>query len=206
MIYYLMNNKIQRRVSMRLTKYAFLLSTCFCISMLTGCAWFRGENSKTPADQNQSSMQSDDMLPGMGDNSGNIVMDLGSSAETLSARPTKDWKPIGNNKVIVYFAFDQSTVGTAQIPQLEAVAKYLKSHNDIGLLVQGNCDERGSHEYNIGLGERRALAVRNYLVNIGVPDSHIQTISYGSERPANPGHNERAYSKNRRAELIPAKM
>ena len=191
---------------MKLVKLTILLFACLCISMLTGCAWFRGGTGKSAADQNQTSMQGDDMLPGMGGESGDIVMDLGSSAETLPERPIKDWKPIPNNKVTIYFAFDQSSVGTAQIPQLEAVAKYLKSHDDMGLIIQGNCDERGSHEYNIGLGERRALAVRDYLVNLGVQDSHLQTISYGSERPAMMDHDESAYAKNRRADLLPAKM
>ena len=191
---------------MKLLKCVILLFVCFSVSMLTGCAWFKGENAKKTMDQSQGYIQSDEMLPNMGDGSGDIIMDLGSVSDTLPSRPTKEWKVMPNSKVILYFAFDQSAIGTSQIPQLEAVAKYLKTHSDIGLIIQGNCDERGSHEYNIGLGEKRALAVRDYLVGLGVPDSSLQTISYGSERPADPAHDEGAYTKNRRAELLPAKM
>jgi peptidoglycan-associated lipoprotein len=196
---------------MRHVKNITLLLACVSISILTGCAWFRGETIEKSMDQSQNveqeHMQTDDMLPGAGSNSGDIVMDLGSGdVTTLSARPTKDWKAMPGSKVILYFGFDQSGIGTSQIGQLEAVAKYLNAHSNIGLIIEGNCDERGSHEYNIGLGERRALAVRDYLVRLGVPDSKLQTISYGSERPIDSSHNEGAYLKNRRAELIPAKM
>ena len=194
---------------MKLKKYLPSVALGVLITTMSGCAWFRGETAQ-PSNMNTQQMPAQnvqaDTLPGMNSSDGDIVMDLGGSAETLPARPNKEWQPSPNQKVTVYFAFDQSTIGTAQIPQLEAVANYLKQHSNVGLIIQGNCDERGSHEYNIGLGERRALAVRDYLVSLGVPDSHLQTLSYGSERPAVEGHSESAFSKNRRAELIPAKM
>jgi len=68
-------------------------------------------------------------------------------------------------------------------------------------VVEGHCDERGTQEYNMALGERRALAVRDYLINLGVPGQNLLTISYGEERPVDPGHNEAAWAKNRRAEF-----
>ncbi|MCF7790903.1 MAG: OmpA family protein [Victivallales bacterium] len=189
---------------MRLTKFFLLAVICFLVTALAGCAWFRGETVQ-PGGKQKNTVS--DKIPQLGgDDSDGIVIDLGSGTETLPSRPTKDWKPIKENKVTIYFAFDQSSIGTAQIPQLEAVAEYLKKHQHMGLIIQGYCDERGSHEYNIGLGERRALAVRDFLVSLGVPDNHLQTISYGSERPAVSGHTEFAYSKNRRAVLIPAEM
>ncbi|OGV58209.1 MAG: peptidoglycan-associated lipoprotein [Lentisphaerae bacterium GWF2_52_8] len=106
----------------------------------------------------------------------------------------------------VYFAYDQSTVGTSEQGKLDQVASYMKQNAVVGVLVEGNCDERGSEEYNRGLGERRALAVKDYLIKQGIPDARIKTISYGKERPADLGHNEAAWAKNRRAELVGQKM
>jgi len=116
------------------------------------------------------------------------------------------WTPIqGVTLPTVYFAYDQSTIGTTEQAKLEQAANYLLKNNDSNLIIEGNCDERGSIEYNRGLGERRALAVKDYLTKLGVADTRTQTISYGSERPADQGHDEAAWAKNRRADLIPAK-
>jgi peptidoglycan-associated lipoprotein len=116
-----------------------------------------------------------------------------------------EWKVTGPAISTVYFAYDQSTIGTTEQAKLEQVANYLLKNKDSNLIIEGNCDERGSIEYNRGLGERRALAVRAYLTKIGVADARMQTISYGSERPADQGHDEAAWAKNRRADLLPAK-
>lgn len=128
-----------------------------------------------------------------------------SSKGPMSGRPG-EWKPIpGVTLPTVYFAYDQSTIGTTEQAKLEQVANYLLKNKDSNLIIEGNCDERGSIEYNRGLGERRALAVRAYLTKIGVADARMQTISYGSERPAAQGHDEAAWAKNRRADLVAAK-
>jgi peptidoglycan-associated lipoprotein len=117
-----------------------------------------------------------------------------------------EWKPIpGVTLPTVYFAYDQSTIGTSEQAKLEQVANYLLKNKDSNLIIEGNCDERGSIEYNRGLGERRALAVRDYLTKLGVADARTQTISYGSERPAVQGSGESVWAKNRRADLIAAK-
>jgi peptidoglycan-associated lipoprotein len=117
-----------------------------------------------------------------------------------------DWKPIpGVTLPTVYFAYDQSTIGTTEQAKLEQVANYLLKNSGSNLIIEGNCDERGSIEYNRGLGERRALAVSTYLAKLGVADTRMQTISYGSERPAAQGHDESAWAKNRRADLVAAK-
>lgn len=127
------------------------------------------------------------------------------STSPMSGRPG-EWKPIpGVTLPTVYFAYDQSTIGTTEQAKLEQVANYLLKNKDSNLIIEGNCDERGSIEYNRGLGERRALAVRAYLSKLGVADARTQTISYGSERPAVQGHDEAAWAKNRRADLIAAK-
>jgi peptidoglycan-associated lipoprotein len=78
----------------------------------------------------------------------------------------------------------------------------MRENGDASVLIQGHCDERGTVEYNLALGEKRAKAARDYLVDLGISADRIRTISYGEERPANPGHDESAWSQNRRAEFV----
>jgi peptidoglycan-associated lipoprotein len=103
---------------------------------------------------------------------------------------------------VLYFAFDSSVIATGERSKLEAVAAYFKKHAEENLLVEGHCDERGTQEYNRALGERRAQACREFLIQTGLPARRIQTISYGKDRPADPGHDEAAWGKNRRAEFL----
>jgi len=108
----------------------------------------------------------------------------------------------------LYFDYDKASVRTAEQSKLDAVADYMKSHGEVAVRVEGNCDERGTEEYNRALGERRALAAREYLVRLGVSADRVDTISYGEDKPADSGHNESAWSKNRRDEfqvLLPPK-
>lgn len=100
----------------------------------------------------------------------------------------------------VYFDYDSSRIRPSEDPKLQAVAAYLKS-NPGKLVVEGYCDERGTAEFNRALGERRALAAREELVKDGADGSRITTISYGSDRPADMGHDEAAWAKNRRCEF-----
>ncbi len=103
----------------------------------------------------------------------------------------------------VYFDFDSSAVKSSEKSKLEAIADAMKKGppaND--LVIEGHCDERGTEEYNRALGERRALALREYLVNLGLGSERIRTISYGKDHPADPGHNDEAWGKNRRGEFL----
>jgi len=102
----------------------------------------------------------------------------------------------------IYLAYDQFTIGTTQQAKLEETADYLIKYANVKLLVEGHCDERGSIEYNRALGEKRAIAVKEYLVKLGIPETRISTISYGEDKPAVQGSDESAFSKNRRAELV----
>ena len=102
----------------------------------------------------------------------------------------------------IYFDFDKSAIKNSEHAKLDSVASYLKSHPEAALKVEGNCDERGTEEYNRSLGERRALAAREYLVGQGVDPSRVDTISYGEDKPADTGHDEAAWSKNRRDEFV----
>ncbi len=102
----------------------------------------------------------------------------------------------------VYFDFDSSTIKKTEDKKLEDVSTYLKGHMADALRVEGNCDERGTEKYNLSLGERRALAVREYLANLGVDPRQVVTVSYGKAKPAVEGHNEAAWGKNRRDDFI----
>src|SRR5687768_4108443 len=103
----------------------------------------------------------------------------------------------------VYFEFDKSSVRPSEISKLESVASQMKSqHRGKALRIEGHCDERGTEEYNRTLGEKRAQSVRETLVRLGLDPSIIQTITLGEEQPVNPGHDESAWSRNRRGELI----
>ena len=102
----------------------------------------------------------------------------------------------------VYFDFDKSLIHDSDARIIEAHGNYLLGHAARTVRIEGNCDERGSHEYNLALGQRRAEAVRTRLKLLGVSDSRVETISLGKEKPRNPGHNEAAWAENRRSDII----
>jgi peptidoglycan-associated lipoprotein len=101
----------------------------------------------------------------------------------------------------VYFGFDSTVVPQGELGKIDAVAQHLTAKTDRVVVVEGNCDERGSNEYNMSLGENRAIIIRNYLVQNGISADRIQTRSYGEEKPAAVGNDESAWSRNRRGEF-----
>ncbi|MDD4052278.1 MAG: peptidoglycan-associated lipoprotein Pal [candidate division Zixibacteria bacterium] len=101
--------------------------------------------------------------------------------------------------MIVYFDFDKSNVRTDQRVALDKNAGIMKNFPNINIEVEGHCDERGTVEYNIALGDRRAQSVKKYLIDLGISADRIKTISYGKERPAVPGTGEDVWAQNRRA-------
>jgi len=102
----------------------------------------------------------------------------------------------------IHFDFDKYDIRPADAAILKGNADLLKKYHNVKVQIEGHCDERGTVEYNLALGERRANSTRNYLVSIGVSPERISTISYGKERPLDPAHNEAAWTKNRRAHTI----
>lgn len=104
----------------------------------------------------------------------------------------------------VYFDFDSSTLSAEAIATLQGNAQRINEVPNVIIQIAGNCDERGTQEYNLALGERRAQAVRAQLQSLGVPGERMVTISYGEENPAVPGSNEAAWAQNRRAEFMRA--
>ena len=102
----------------------------------------------------------------------------------------------------IYFDFDQAGINAEMAPILTANADYMKQNPGTAIVIEGNCDERGTNEYNLALGERRAINAKEYMVNLGVDPARIRTVSYGEERPLFIDQNELDWSQNRRADFI----
>ncbi|MBW2619641.1 MAG: peptidoglycan-associated lipoprotein Pal [Deltaproteobacteria bacterium] len=103
---------------------------------------------------------------------------------------------------MVHFDFDKYNIRPDAAGVLKNKAAWLKENPDVSISIEGHCDERGTAQYNLALGERRATASKNFLVRLGVSASRMETISYGEERPLDPGNNEAAWAKNRRAQFV----
>ena len=101
----------------------------------------------------------------------------------------------------VLFSYDSFQIASREVAKVERVADYMRSNARVRLITEGHCDERGSREYNMSLGEHRALAVRAHLVGLGIGGDRIQTRSYGEEKPLDAGHDDSAWNRNRRVEF-----
>ena len=101
----------------------------------------------------------------------------------------------------IYFAFDSAALSAMAQDTLKRKAAWLRDNAGVAVTIEGHCDERGTNEYNLALGERRADSARAYLVDLGISASRLSTISYGEERPLDPGHDEEAWAKNRRGQF-----
>jgi peptidoglycan-associated lipoprotein len=135
-------------------------------------------------------------------NGGNDNSGVSEWGESNGLNPYDDFgTPIaGLSFQPVYFRFDQSTIDSGEYFKLDQVAAYIMSNPGTGVVIEGNCDAKGSDEYNRALGERRALAAKDYLLQKGISDSRIRTVSYGEEKPAVP--EDPAAAKNRRDEFV----
>jgi len=197
---------------MNLNRFVVLGIIAGILSLSAGCGWFKSSEDIDPVTSG--------MIPGVNEGmdgaGGAGKMDQlgnGSSAGGWKngggqglAGGANDWEKIPNLTLgTIYFAFDSDRIQESERSKLEQAAEYMKKNN-IGLIIEGNCDERGSAEYNRGLSERRAIAVQQYLGQLGVQENRCKTVGYGFERPAVQGHDEAAWAKNRRADLCGAKM
>jgi peptidoglycan-associated lipoprotein len=122
-----------------------------------------------------------------------------TQAPVTETKPT-DMSPIALNDA--FFDFDSAALKAEAKSTLDANAREMKRVTDKNITIEGHCDERGTKAYNLALGEKRANAARDYLVAMGINPSRVTTISYGKERPFDPGHNEAAWAKNRRAHFV----
>jgi peptidoglycan-associated lipoprotein len=177
--------------------YMKYLTIFFAFALLTiyGCAPKAVQLTPTEQKQVQALQRGEDILK---DKKTDIT------EEELAARDkTKQWslKEIMENSPLkdIYFEFDSCTIKPYYFPKLNEIANWMKKNRNIKILVEGHCDERGTIEYNLALGQKRAEVVKNYLVNLGVDEASIKTISFGKEVPIDSGHEEDAWAKNRRA-------
>ncbi len=146
----------------------------------------------------EENMSGEESLDASGQNLGSLGGDADRNSEEYKrahGRSSIEMQP-------VYFDFDQASIRNDQIPRLEHNADYLKNNPSRKLIIEGNTDERGTNEYNLALGERRAINAKTYLVELGVDGSRIRTVSYGDERPLFTGHTEEDWAQNRRDDFV----
>ncbi|MEW5876004.1 MAG: peptidoglycan-associated lipoprotein Pal [Candidatus Zixiibacteriota bacterium] len=136
-----------------------------------------------------------------GDQSGQTGTDTGTGERPGGGGVSSE--ELAGQLRVIYFDFDQYNLRDDARRDLDFNAEVLKQNPDAVLVIEGHCDERGTNEYNLALGERRAQAAKDYLSRLGVDASRLSIISYGEERPSAMGHDEAAWSKNRRAEFVP---
>ncbi len=170
--------------------------------LMAGCA------SKDQGVENQTEQMPQDTMQSSGGQDEGATPIAGSDTEAsalqqdqLSAQQLLDQPDTPLASRTIYFDFDSAKVDDASMALLEAHGDFLASHGDVHVTLTGHTDERGSREYNIALGDRRAQSVRRILLFQGASTDQIDTISYGEEQPAVEGHNEAAWARNRRVEL-----
>jgi peptidoglycan-associated lipoprotein len=173
-----------------------LLTLVIPLMLLAGCSSMQGKKDQTRAGEGAGAAAVETRGAG------------GAEANTSSARqggwtgnPLDDPNsPLATRTIL--FDFDSSTIRSEFLPVLRAHAGYLSSHASQRVTLEGHTDERGTREYNLALGERRAKVVMQFLMAEGVGGDQLRTISYGEERPVDPGQNEEAWARNRRVELV----
>ena len=164
-----------------------LIASALLVFFLAAC-------STTPKDTADSS----------GSGSTSTSSDVSSSGETettesASIEPGSQEDLIVNVGDRVFFNYDSSELDTDAQELLQDQVAWLKQYSDVSIIVEGHCDERGTREYNLALGEKRAQSVKNYIINLGISADRVSTISYGKERPAVVGSNDGAWAQNRRS-------
>jgi len=169
--------------------YKFLIST-FIVLFVAACA----TKPKDSADSSGSGSSS----------SGSDVSSEGTITETTGSGIVSGSQEdlIVNVGDRVFFGYDSSDLDSDALELLQDQVAWLKQNSDVSVTIEGHCDERGTREYNLALGEKRAQAVKNYLIGLGINPDRVSTISYGKERPAVVGSNDGAWAQNRRSVTI----
>jgi len=205
--------------NLNLLAVVFVLSTSW---LATGCAQKSVHSELTPpastlnaapmvavSDLKQPATYSEGINPSIKANS---LDDSGLTVESLDAKPVAN---SGQNQLgfsregrssgpllSVYFDFAQAAIRDDQLARIEKNASFIKKQHVVKVRIEGNCDERGSYEYNMALGERRALSVKKFMADLGIDAARIETLSYGEERPVVQGHAESAWALNRRGDFL----
>ena len=177
---------------MRLNKIVKSLAVALPLLTLGACSSSSDTDAQSQVDTNtQTVEQTQD----------NVQVTAAQRAAEIEEQKRQEMERL-RGEHIVYFDFDVSTVSSQFSTLLDAHAKFLNENNDVNVLIEGHADERGTPEYNIALGERRAKAVQTYLENMGVASSQLTVVSYGEEKPMVKDRSEDAFAKNRRAVLV----
>lgn len=189
---------------MKSPKFIYLLMAGLALTLTVGCR-HKGGAYQTPLPGSVTGQSVEPGPGGMLNNGGGIGAGGGVGNQGYSVGPGHPgWNQNSSAFAAqtVYFDYDSAAIKSSEHFKIQDVAADLRSNPSHAVLVEGNCDERGTEEYNRALGERRALAVREALIAAGIAPDRVDTISYGEDKPVDPGHNEEAWKKNRRADFV----
>jgi len=170
-----------------LKRFSSVFALLFAITLTVSCA-----SKKTTADANAGAN---------GAEAGKMDANVASQDMAFDSTGSDSGKINGLHTV--HFDYDSATLSTETRKELSENADWIKANPKVTVQIEGHCDSRGSVEYNLALGERRAKAVKNYMVSLGLDTKRMTIISYGEEKPVATGDNEEAYAKNRRANFVP---
>ncbi len=184
-------------------------SSVICVLLILSLVMFASCKKKVETDQNaqedtqqtdttEEDAQADDAQD---DDAQDVAQDADEDTLVTDDSEIAERRDAFEN-VTVKFAYDSSSIMDSEIQTLEAKADWLRNNTDVTVTVEGHCDERGTTEYNLALGDRRAARVKNFLINLGVDAERVTTVSYGEEKPAVEGSNEAAWSQNRRSQCV----
>ena len=173
---------------MRLSKMTFLafLMAMFLVFPLTGCS------DKTPKSAAEGAVTGDPEALGPAES---LETEVSENDNIMEGRTSGPMLP-------VYFDFDSAMIQSDQVQRIEGNAEYIKANGTLNVRIEGNCDPRGTREYNLALGERRALNAKKYLVNLGVGAERLFTVSWGEEKLLLYGHDELSWAQNRRDDFV----
>jgi peptidoglycan-associated lipoprotein len=198
---------------MKLNKLVLpILLALVALMATTGCRkGFNGRITKLPGHEAGivGGTGPENTLPPGGQMPGGEIPNTGAATPPGGGPTSETWNPddyIQDRAALaaytIHFAFDSAVIRDSEQANLASVGQSLTADANAKLLIEGNCDERGTEEYNRALGERRALAARQALAKLGIDPMRIRTISYGKDKPADPGHDEAAWAKNRRDDFV----
>jgi len=194
------------RKTLALAGMLLLISSLTCI-VFTGCA----PEKKTLVDDrgaavSKSDQPSDAELQRMRDEEARQRALREQELKAMREREAAAAAAKGSGFENIYFGFDQYALTPEARATLKKHADWLRANRGYAMRIEGHCDERGTNEYNLALGQRRADATKKYLVGLGVDSKRLSTVSYGEEKPLDPGHDEGAWTKNRRAQFAVTKQ
>ena len=183
-----------------LTCIGFFIVLVFSLSMFTGCAEKKAVVKEGAAQDQQIVADKYETLKAW--EAARLAKEQAEKEQVTKVEAEATTATTEDAVKDIYFDFDKANISPDAREILKANADYILKNSNATVVIEGNCDERGTAEYNMALGQRRAQEAKKYLVNLGVKNSKMKTISYGKERPFDPGHDEQAWAKNRRDHFV----